>query len=63
MKFIYYIKKFKKSKRKGRIYKIIQSRTQTQDKIPKDIIQLFYSNFSYFKLLTIIKIDKFNHKN
>ena len=37
-----------KSKRKGRIYKIIQSRTQTQDKIAKDIIQLFNSNSSHF---------------
>ena len=30
----------------SRIYKIIQSRIQTQDKIAKDIIQLFNSNFS-----------------
>ena len=37
-----------KRKRKGRIYKIIQSRTQTQDKIAKDIIQSFNSNSSHF---------------
>ena len=42
------IKKSKsKSKRKGRIYQIIQSKVQTQDKIGKDIIQLFNSNSSY----------------
>ena len=35
----------KKSK-SGRIYKIIQSRIHTQDKIAKDIIQLFNSNSS-----------------
>ena len=33
-----------KSKRKGRIYKITQSRIETQDKLAKDLIQLFYSN-------------------
>ena len=37
-----------KSKRKGRIHKIKQSKVQTQDKIAKDIIQLFNSNSSYF---------------
>ena len=36
-----------KSKGKGRIYKIIQSRTQTQDKIAKNIFQLLNIN-SYF---------------
>ena len=41
-------KKMKISKRKGRIYKIIHSRIQTQDKIAKDIIQLYNSNSSYF---------------
>ena len=40
--------KIKTSKRKGRIYKIIRSTTQTQDKIAKDIIQLFSNNSSYF---------------
>ena len=40
--------KTKKSKRKGRIYKIIQSKVQTQDNRAKDIIQLFNSNSSYF---------------
>ena len=42
--------KIKKRKiwRKGRIYKIIQSKIETQDKIAKDIIQLFNSNSSYF---------------
>ena len=44
------MKKFDKSKckRKGRIYKIIQSKIGTRDKIAKDIIQLFNSNSSYF---------------
>ena len=37
-----------KSKSKGRIYKIIQNKVQNQDKIAKDIIQLFDSNSSYF---------------
>ena len=41
------IKKIK-SKWQGRIYKIIQSKIETQDKIAKDIIQLFNSNCSYF---------------
>ena len=38
----------KKSKRKGRIYRIIQNKVQTQDKIAEDFIQLFNSNSSYF---------------
>ena len=41
MRIIYCLKKSKKvkeKKRKSRIYKIIQSRTQTQDKIATDII-------------------------
>ena len=42
------MKNLKKVKVKGRVYKIIQSKAQTQDKIAKDIIQLFKSNSSYF---------------
>ena len=43
------MKKIKKvNKRKGRIYKIIPSKAQTQDKEAKNIIQLFNSNSSYF---------------
>ena len=56
MKIIYCIKKLKKVKvkvkvkvkRKGRIYKIIQSKIETQDKIAQDIIQVFNSNSLYF---------------
>ena len=51
MKIIYILhEKIKKSKnrRKGRIDKIIQSKVQTQDKIAKNIIQLFNSNSAYF---------------
>ena len=33
---------------KGKIYKIIQSKIETQDKIAKDIIQLFNCNSSHF---------------
>ena len=55
MKIIYCVIKIEKSKNKinGRIYKIIQSRTQTQDKIAKYIIQL-----------VILQIPcKLNHSN
>ena len=41
------MEKLKKVKKKGRIYKIIQSRTQTQDKIAKDIIKLHNCNDRY----------------
>ena len=48
MKKIKKVKEKKKKRKKGRIYKIIQSKIESQDKIAKDIIQLFNSNSSYF---------------